>query len=45
MKILPKDRIRSEKVAGKQAKRWRNAGHERAPANEVAVERLSLIHI
>lgn len=31
MKILSKDRIRSEKGAGKQAKRWRNAGHERVP--------------
>ena len=38
-KILPKDRIRSEKVAGRQAKRWRNAGHERAPVNELATER------
>jgi hypothetical protein len=38
-KILPKDRIRSEKVAGRQAKRWRNAGHERAPAIGQAVER------
>lgn len=30
-KILPKDRVRSEKGAGKQAKRWKNAGHERTP--------------
>lgn len=39
MKTLPKDRIRSEKGAGRQAKRWRNAGHERAPTDELAVER------
>lgn len=39
MKILPKDRIRSEKGAGKQAKRWRNAGHERAPTNQLAEAR------
>jgi len=34
-KILSKDRVRSEKGSGKQAKRWRNAGHERAPTDEL----------
>jgi hypothetical protein len=40
-KILPKDRIRSEKGAGKQAKRWRNAGHERVPTEELTKSRSS----
>jgi hypothetical protein len=35
-KILSKDRVRSEKGSGKQAKRWRNAGHEHIPTNELA---------
>jgi hypothetical protein len=37
MKILSKERVRSEKGLGRQAKRWRNAGRERAPMDEMAV--------
>lgn len=38
-KILPKDRVRSEKGSGKQAKRWRNAGHEHVPTEGQATAR------
>lgn len=39
MKILSKQRVRSEKGSGKQAKRWRTAGMERAPANALPVKK------
>ncbi|OFV96974.1 MAG: hypothetical protein A3F68_05695 [Acidobacteria bacterium RIFCSPLOWO2_12_FULL_54_10] len=37
MKILSKERVRSEKGLGRQAKRWRNAGREQTPVDELPV--------